>query len=154
MRMGRRFNSPRQRHQHTESTMTTGFMQNISPKAANTTQCSLIAPQSAEKTTKQRLQKIISSRGQHHRQPSFRADCYFTLAVRWTMAVTEVFGHRVYCEYQKQQPDLETSLQSPATSWALHIPTDKGDPHAHRNHLWPTLNPTSMDHAKIKNQGN
>lgn len=37
--------------------MTTGFMQNISPKAANTAQCSLITPQPAEKADEQRLQK-------------------------------------------------------------------------------------------------
>lgn len=54
--MGRRFPSPGQRHQHNESTMTTGFMQNISPKAANTAQCSLITPQPAEKAAEQRLQ--------------------------------------------------------------------------------------------------
>lgn len=63
MRSGRRFNSPRQRHQQTESTMTTGFMQNISPKAANTRQCSLIPPQSAAETESQlRLQKWIPTR--------------------------------------------------------------------------------------------
>lgn len=65
-RMGRGFDSARQRHQHIESTMTTGFTQNISPKAANTAQSSLITPQFAEKTTKERLKKITSSRARHH----------------------------------------------------------------------------------------
>lgn len=104
-RMGIGFDSARQRHQHIESTMTTGFTQNISPKAANTAQSSLITPQFAEKTAKERLKKITSSRAQHHCQPSFQADCCFTLAMMWTTAVIYAFGHRAYWEYQKEKTD-------------------------------------------------
>lgn len=147
MGVGRRFCSPGQRHQHNESTMTTGFMQNISPKAANTAQCSLITPQPAEKADEQRLQKT-----------NLAGDGIFTLLSKqilfdsghqvgndrhwgvWTLGVFWIW---------KSKARLKTSLQSPATNWALHIPTEEG----HWNQLLPPLNLTSMDHTEIKNSG-
>lgn len=154
--MGRGFDSARQRHQHIESTMTTGFTQNISPKAANTAQSSLITPQFAEKTTKERLKKITSSRARHHCQPSFQADCCFTLAMMWTTAVTCVWtsGLLGISEGKNKLKKLETSLQSPVPHCLFSHSSRQGDPHAHRNKPWPALIPTCMDHTRSKNQSN
>lgn len=102
--MRRRFSSPGQRHQHNESTMTTGFMQNISPEAANTAQCSLITPQPAEKAAEQRLPKTNLWEGITSSSAFFPSRLCLTVVISWAMTDTGVVGHWEYFEYQNQQP--------------------------------------------------
>lgn len=97
--MGRRFHSPGQRHQHNESTMTTGLVQNISPKAANRAQCSLITPQPAEL----RLQKTNLQQGMAS-SAFFPADSFWQWSSGGQWQTLRCLDIGVCFEYQNQKP--------------------------------------------------